>query len=61
MYKIEACKSPYRQYWVIKDEAGRIVWVEYTKGECERVIADGTLQRAIDECLLMCYNTTEVD
>jgi hypothetical protein len=53
-YTIEQCKSPYRQYWIIKDEAGHTVWIEYTKDECERVIKDGTLQRAIDECMIIC-------
>lgn len=55
-YVIEECKSPYRQYWVIKDAHGKVVWIEYTRKECERVIKDGTLQRAIDECKLMCYH-----
>lgn len=58
-YTIEECKSPYRQYWVIKDKDGHIVWIEYTKGECERVIQDGTLQRAIDECMLICSQKGE--
>lgn len=47
-------KNPYREYWVIKDAQNRIIWIEFTKGECERVIKDGTLQRAIDTCLVVC-------
>ena len=52
-------KNPYNEYWVIKNECGNIIWVAYTKDECERVIADGTLQRAIDECMIMCYDDME--
>lgn len=55
-WKIKPVKSPYRQYWIIKDEQGRTVWIECSKRECERVIADGTLQKAIDDCAIMCYN-----
>jgi hypothetical protein len=57
---IEQRESPYRIYWVILDpDTHNIVWIEYTKGECERVIKDGTLQKALDECMVMCYNGKE--
>lgn len=55
-WTIEACKNPSREYWVIKDTKGHIVWMERTKEQCLRVINDGTLKRAIDEWEGMCYN-----